>query len=117
MHLRIPISSSIDFVQALGRGKKIEFVSFTFVEPSYFTVGECNANHGLLLVVKKVSITLIATGFKRQEEGEGRPPQATQLTQADSSFGINRRSSSFNDGLFEIPEFLKKKGGSRYPRA
>ncbi|CAJ1969049.1 unnamed protein product [Sphenostylis stenocarpa] len=66
----------------------------------------------------QVSITLIATGFKRQEESEGRPLQATQLTQADTSFGINRRSSSFTDGgLFEIPEFLKKKGGSRYSRA
>ncbi|TKY53088.1 Cell division protein FtsZ-like 2-1 [Spatholobus suberectus] len=66
----------------------------------------------------QVSITLIATGFKRQEESEGRPLQASQLTQADTTFGINRRSSSFTDGgLFEIPEFLKKKGGSRYPRA
>ncbi|KAL2345224.1 hypothetical protein Fmac_006509 [Flemingia macrophylla] len=65
----------------------------------------------------QVSITLIATGFKRQEESEGRPTQASQLTQGDS-IGINRRSSSFTDGSFvEIPEFLKKKGRSRYPRA
>ncbi|CAL0326739.1 unnamed protein product [Lupinus luteus] len=65
----------------------------------------------------QVSITLIATGFKRQEENEGRPTQATQLTQGEP-IGFNRRSSSFTDGSFvEIPEFLKKKGRSRYPRA
>ncbi|KAJ1381181.1 Tubulin/FtsZ, GTPase domain [Sesbania bispinosa] len=65
----------------------------------------------------QVSITLIATGFKRQEESEGRPIQASQLTQGDT-IGINRRSSSsFADSLVEIPEFLKKKGRSRYPRA
>ncbi|XP_022132933.1 cell division protein FtsZ homolog 2-1, chloroplastic [Momordica charantia] len=64
----------------------------------------------------QVSITLIATGFKRQEESEGRPVQASQ--QGDSNFGINRRPSSFNEGSsVEIPEFLKKKGRSRYPRA
>ena len=64
----------------------------------------------------KVSITLIATGFKRQEEGEGR---AAQMSQADTaSTGATRRpSSSFRDGgSVEIPEFLKKKGSSRYPR-
>lgn len=66
----------------------------------------------------QVSITLIATGFKRQEESEGRPPQAGQLSQGDNNFGINRRPSSLNEGSsFEIPEFLKKKGRSRYPRA
>ncbi|KAF7804298.1 cell division protein FtsZ-like protein 2-1, chloroplastic-like [Senna tora] len=66
----------------------------------------------------QVSITLIATGFKRQEESEGRPLQASQLTQGDISTGINRRPSSFSDGgLVEIPEFLRKKGRSRYPRA
>ncbi|MED6206725.1 Cell division protein FtsZ [Stylosanthes scabra] len=66
----------------------------------------------------QVSITLIATGFKRQEEGEGRPPQASQLAQADTTVGINRRSPSFSDGSFvEIPDFLKKKGQTRYPRA
>ncbi|KAK7284868.1 hypothetical protein RJT34_19622 [Clitoria ternatea] len=65
----------------------------------------------------QVSITLIATGFKRQEESEGRPIQASQLSQGDT-IGINRRPSSFTDGSFvEIPEFLKKKGRSRYPRA
>ncbi|KAL1201278.1 Cell division -like protein FtsZ [Cardamine amara subsp. amara] len=63
----------------------------------------------------QISITLIATGFKRQEEGEGRPLQATQ---ADTSMGVTRRpSSSFTEGSsIEIPEFLKKKGRSRYPR-
>ncbi|KAI9122108.1 hypothetical protein K1719_006797 [Acacia pycnantha] len=65
----------------------------------------------------QVSITLIATGFKRQEESDGRPLQASQLTQGDTTSGINRRPSSFNDGgLVEIPEFLRKKGRSRYPR-
>ncbi|XP_015970503.1 cell division protein FtsZ homolog 2-1, chloroplastic [Arachis duranensis] len=64
----------------------------------------------------QVSITLIATGFKRQEESEGRPTQAGQLAQGDA-IGVGRRSSSFTDGsLVEIPEFLKKKGRSRYPR-
>ncbi|KAM0980573.1 hypothetical protein FF1_013890 [Malus domestica] len=62
----------------------------------------------------QVSITLIATGFKRQEENEGRPLQA----QGDVTLGINRRPSSFMEGSsVEIPDFLKKKGGSRYPRA
>uniref|UniRef100_A0A1J3EGR2 Cell division protein FtsZ-like protein 2-1, chloroplastic n=1 Tax=Noccaea caerulescens TaxID=107243 RepID=A0A1J3EGR2_NOCCA len=65
----------------------------------------------------QVSITLIATGFKRQEEGEGRP---AQMAQADTaSLGATRRpsSSSFREGgSVEIPEFLKKKGSSRYPR-
>ncbi|ESQ52249.1 hypothetical protein EUTSA_v10016595mg [Eutrema salsugineum] len=64
----------------------------------------------------QVSITLIATGFKRQEEGEGR---AVQMAQVDtSSMGATRRpSSSFREGgSVEIPEFLKKKGSSRYPR-
>ncbi|KAJ1379815.1 Tubulin/FtsZ, GTPase domain [Sesbania bispinosa] len=65
----------------------------------------------------QVSITLIATGFKRQEESEGRPLQASQLTQGDTTISINRRPSSFtDDSLVEIPEFLKKKGRSRYPR-
>lgn len=65
----------------------------------------------------QVSITLIATGFKRQEETEGRPLQANQLAHGD--LGINRRpSSSFTEGgSVEIPEFLKKKGRSRFPRA
>ncbi|XP_073033009.1 cell division protein FtsZ homolog 2-2, chloroplastic-like [Primulina eburnea] len=60
----------------------------------------------------QVSITLIATGFKRQEESDGRNLQANQLSQAE-----NRQPSSFLDGRVEIPEFLRKKGRSRYPRA
>ncbi|KAJ8754719.1 hypothetical protein K2173_012108 [Erythroxylum novogranatense] len=67
----------------------------------------------------QVSITLIATGFKRQEENEGRPLQANQLASGDTSYGLNRRpTTSFTEGgSVEIPEFLKKKGRSRYPRA
>ncbi|XP_045795951.1 cell division protein FtsZ homolog 2-1, chloroplastic-like [Trifolium pratense] len=64
----------------------------------------------------QVSITLIATGFKRQEESEARPVQTSQLSQGDTI--ASRRSSTFTDGgLVEIPEFLKKKGRLRYPRA
>ncbi|XWS43421.1 hypothetical protein CRYUN_Cryun16bG0102200 [Craigia yunnanensis] len=65
----------------------------------------------------QVSITLIATGFKRQEESEGRPLQAGQLAQGDISLGINRRPSLSEGGSVDIPDFLKKKGRSRYPRA
>ncbi|GMY15813.1 cell division protein FtsZ homolog 2-2, chloroplastic-like [Fagus crenata] len=61
----------------------------------------------------QVSITLIATGFKRQDESEGRK---TQLARGDGSLGINRRPSYTEGGLVEIPEFLKKKGRSGYPR-
>ncbi|XP_010527321.1 PREDICTED: cell division protein FtsZ homolog 2-2, chloroplastic-like [Tarenaya hassleriana] len=66
----------------------------------------------------QVSITLIATGFKRQEQTEGRPLQGNQLAQGEVSRGVTRRpSSSFTEGSsVEIPEFLKKKGRSRYPR-
>ncbi|KAL6998066.1 Cell division protein FtsZ [Sarracenia purpurea var. burkii] len=66
----------------------------------------------------QVSITLIATGFKRQEESDGRPLQASHLAHGDVALGNIRRPSSFNEGgSVEIPEFLKKKGRSRYPRA
>ncbi|KAL8509409.1 hypothetical protein ACS0TY_016568 [Phlomoides rotata] len=66
----------------------------------------------------QVSITLIATGFKRQEESDGRNHQGNQLGQGDSNIGLNRRPSSFLEGgAVEIPEFLRKKGRSRYPRA
>ncbi|KAK4419378.1 Cell division protein FtsZ2-2, chloroplastic [Sesamum alatum] len=66
----------------------------------------------------QVSITLIATGFKRQEESDGRPVQANQLAQGDPNLGFNRRPSSFSEGgSVEIPEFLRKKGRSRFPRA
>ncbi|XP_077241287.1 cell division protein FtsZ homolog 2-1, chloroplastic-like [Tasmannia lanceolata] len=67
----------------------------------------------------QVSITLIATGFQRQDVTDGRPMQGThQLAHGDVNLGINRRpSSSYTDGgSVEIPEFLKKKGRSRYPR-
>ncbi|XP_043720676.1 cell division protein FtsZ homolog 2-2, chloroplastic-like [Telopea speciosissima] len=65
----------------------------------------------------QVSITLIATGFKRQDEAEGRPLQGSQLAHGDN-LGINRRPSSFTEGgSVEIPEFLRKKGRSRFPRA
>lgn len=55
----------------------------------------------------QVSITLIATGFRRQEESEGR-------AQGDATPGMSRRPSPFTEGgSVEIPEFLKKKGRSR----
>lgn len=66
----------------------------------------------------QVSITLIATGFKRQDETDSRPLQGAQLGHGDV-LGMNRRpSSSLAEGsMVEIPEFLRKKGRSRYPRA
>ncbi|GAB2227105.1 hypothetical protein Droror1_Dr00008913 [Drosera rotundifolia] len=65
----------------------------------------------------QVSITLIATGFKPQEGGESRTLQSGQVAQGDSNYGFNRRQS-FNEGSsVEIPEFLRKKGRSHYPRA
>ncbi|PPS09613.1 hypothetical protein GOBAR_AA11054 [Gossypium barbadense] len=43
--------------------------------------------------------------------------QAGRLAQGDTGLG-NNRQPSFNEGnSFDIPEFLKKKGRSRYPRA
>lgn len=66
----------------------------------------------------QVSITLIATGFKRQEAGESRPLQGNQLAQSEAtSQGFNRRPSINESMSVEIPEFLRKKGRSRYPRA
>ncbi|CAN1134111.1 Cell division protein FtsZ homolog 2-1, chloroplastic [Linum perenne] len=71
--------------------------------------------------VDQVSITLIATGFKPQEETETRPAQATQASQLaskDVKDGLNRRPFSFTEGgSIKIPEFLMKKGRSRFPRA
>ncbi|ONK57154.1 uncharacterized protein A4U43_C10F17160 [Asparagus officinalis] len=66
----------------------------------------------------QVSITLIATGFKRQDETDSRPLQGAQLGHGDV-LGINRRpSSSLAEGsIVQIPEFLRKKGRSRYPGA
>lgn len=44
--------------------------------------------------------------------------QAGQISQGDAGLGMNRRPPSLlEDGSFEIPEFLRKKGRSRYPRA
>lgn len=41
-----------------------------------------------------------------------------QISQGDAGLGMNRRPPSLlEDGSFEIPEFLRKKGRSRYPRA
>ncbi|KAK9156735.1 hypothetical protein Scep_003309 [Stephania cephalantha] len=52
----------------------------------------------------QVSITLIATGFKRQEETEGRSHQGNQLAYGDANLGIKRRPSSFTEGgSVEIP--------------
>ncbi|CAI0391861.1 unnamed protein product [Linum tenue] len=67
----------------------------------------------------QVSITLIATGFKRQEETESRPLQANKVgSGGDGKDGMNRRPFSFTEGgSVEIPEFLRKKGRSRFPRA
>ncbi|XP_051130555.1 cell division protein FtsZ homolog 2-2, chloroplastic [Andrographis paniculata] len=68
-------------------------------------------------ITGQVSITLIATGFKRQEESEARPLQANQISQGDMSLGFSRRpSSSIEGGGVEIPEFLRKKGRPRFPR-
>ncbi|XAR60136.1 Tubulin GTPase [Bertholletia excelsa] len=58
----------------------------------------------------QVSITLIATGFQRQEESEGKG-------RGDINLGINRHRSFTEGGLVDIPEFLRKKGRSRYPQA
>ncbi|CAI0391866.1 unnamed protein product [Linum tenue] len=62
----------------------------------------------------QVSITLIATGFKRQEETESRPLQVLSppLPLLPPSF-----LPSLEGGSVEIPEFLRKKGRSRFPRA
>jgi len=98
----------------------------------------------------QVSVTLIATGFRRQDETEGRSLQVTRCSNfwtiyslcAASTFlisdmsawygvmkgaqlgqganlGTNRRTtSSFTEGsMVDIPEFLRKKGRPRFPRA
>ncbi|KAJ8476503.1 hypothetical protein OPV22_020230 [Ensete ventricosum] len=65
----------------------------------------------------QVSITLIATGLKRQDEQEGRNLQGAQLGHG-GNVGMKRRpnSPSKEGGIVEIPEFLQKKGHSRNPR-
>lgn len=67
----------------------------------------------------QVSITLIATGFKGQDEVEGKVAQGLrQFSYGDANQGSARRSSVATDGAtVEIPEFLKRKGRTRYPRA
>lgn len=61
----------------------------------------------------QVSITLIATGFNRRDEGEG---QGTHRAHGDVSLGTNRRPPYADGGSVEIPEFLRKKGRSLFPR-
>ncbi|KAG6761906.1 hypothetical protein POTOM_035147 [Populus tomentosa] len=61
----------------------------------------------------QVSITLIATGFNRRNEGEGK---GTQRAHGDVSLGKNRRPSYAEGGSVEIPEFLRKRGRSLFPR-
>lgn len=56
----------------------------------------------------QVSITLIATGFKRQEED-------SKGKESEVSLGLNKNSPYTDDGLIKIPEFLRKKGRSFYP--
>ncbi|KAL8154450.1 hypothetical protein V2J09_012210 [Rumex salicifolius] len=65
----------------------------------------------------QVSITLIATGFKRQDDGETRPHQSGQVAQGDTNLGASRRPSFSEGSAVEIPEFLRKKGRSRFPGA
>ncbi|TVU07850.1 hypothetical protein EJB05_41222 [Eragrostis curvula] len=60
----------------------------------------------------QVSITLIATGFKRQDESEGRTSKGGQQLQGDNG----RRPSSAEGSAVEIPEFLRRRGPSRFPR-
>lgn len=43
--------------------------------------------------------------------------QASQPSQGDIGLGMNRRPSFSESSSVEIPEFLRKKGRSRYPRA
>lgn len=67
----------------------------------------------------QVSITLIATGFKGQDEMEGKTAQGTrQFSSGDVNSGGARGSPvPTNGATVEIPEFLKRKGRSRYPRS
>ncbi|TYJ20639.1 hypothetical protein E1A91_A08G009500v1 [Gossypium mustelinum] len=51
----------------------------------------------------QVSITLIATGFKRQEDRKGKE------NEGDVSNNFNKHFPFTNDGSLEIPKFLKKK--------
>ncbi|KAG8062866.1 hypothetical protein GUJ93_ZPchr0003g18654 [Zizania palustris] len=60
----------------------------------------------------QMSITLIATGFKRQDEPEGHTSKGGQQMQGDDG----RRRSSAEGSMVAIPEFLRRRGPSRFPR-
>ncbi|KAJ7563863.1 hypothetical protein O6H91_03G128700 [Diphasiastrum complanatum] len=69
----------------------------------------------------QVSITLIATGFRGQEDAEFQTSrQSTQAGEEESSPGTGRRpslvssSNSTNGAIVDIPNFLKKRGRSRF---
>ncbi|PWZ43793.1 Cell division protein FtsZ 2-1, chloroplastic [Zea mays] len=59
----------------------------------------------------QVSITLIATGFKRQDEPEGRVSKGGQQSENG-----RRPSPAEGSSTVEIPEFLRRRGPSRFPR-
>eukprot|EP00249_Psilotum_nudum_P011864 c23430_g1_i1 orf=285-1940(-) len=64
----------------------------------------------------QVSITLIATGFKGREELEYTKQQSSgQLMEDRSSLALP--STLRNGARVEIPDFLRKRGRNRYPRA
>ncbi|XP_066338719.1 cell division protein FtsZ homolog 2-2, chloroplastic-like isoform X1 [Miscanthus floridulus] len=69
-----------------------------------------NITGGTDLTLFEVSITLIATGFKRQDEPEGRASKGGQ--QGENG----RRPSSAEGSMVEIPEFLRRRRPSRFPR-
>ncbi|XP_078157280.1 cell division protein FtsZ homolog 2-1, chloroplastic-like [Carex rostrata] len=62
----------------------------------------------------QVSITLIATGFKRQDEPDSRASKGGQ--QIGEGSVMTRRPVLTEGSMVEIPEFLRKKSPSRYPR-
>ncbi|KAG8085744.1 hypothetical protein GUJ93_ZPchr0010g10271 [Zizania palustris] len=65
----------------------------------------------------QVSITLIATGFKRQEEAEGRSIQGSQAGGDNTRSHTSWFSSSQEEGsVLQIPEFLQRKGRSGFSR-
>ncbi|RCV17504.1 hypothetical protein SEVIR_3G230000v4 [Setaria viridis] len=63
----------------------------------------------------QVSITLIATGFKRQEESENRSSQAGGDSNRGHSGWFSPTSQEEGPAL-QIPEFLQRKGRSGFPR-
>lgn len=66
----------------------------------------------------QVSITLIATGFKRQEENDGQSVQGSQFGGDNHRNQTGRFSSSHNEGsAIEIPDFLRRKGRSGFSRS